>query len=90
MIPTIPILFIIAISILITSMIEPFEELKIKYKLRPEFHTNVFKHYGLKLITCAKCLSFWLSLVIYYDIYLAVIICVVTELISRNLLAIRI
>lgn len=84
------ILFIITGSILITNLIEPFEKLKFDYKLRPEFHEdNKLKWMLTKLITCSKCLSFWTTLFVYFDFQLAVIICVITELISRNLLPIR-
>jgi len=85
------ILFIITGSILVTNLIEPFENFKFNYKLRPEFYEdNKLKWILTKLITCSKCLSFWTTLFIYFDIQLAVIICVIVELISRNLLPIRI
>ena len=85
------ILFIICFSILVTNLIEPFETFKFNYKLRPEFHEDNKVLWGLtKLLTCSKCLSFWSTLIIYFDIQLAVVICVVVELITRNLLPIRI
>ncbi len=80
----ITIAFIITFSIAFTMLIEPINNIKIKYKLFPEFTQNIFLFILYKLINCSKCLSFQLSIFILHNFMLAIIIMVITEYITRQ------
>jgi hypothetical protein len=84
------ILFVICLSLMVTQLIEPLQRIKERLNLLyPEQQTSIIKWAIVKVINCSKCFSFWFSLIFFQSIMIAVIVAVVTELINRNLMSIR-
>jgi hypothetical protein len=85
------IIFIICLSLMVTQMIEPLQNIKYRLNLLyPEQQKSIIRWAFVKLINCSKCFSFWFSLIFFQSFVIAVIIAVTTELINRNLIGIKI
>ena len=66
---------IIIKSILIGWMITRFEPLQMILELIPDVKSplvNIISNIVKLLLTCSKCTTFWLSLLIFQDVYLAI------------------
>lgn len=81
------IIFIVALASLITGLIEPLENLKMKLRLYPGQSGNIVHFIITKIFSCAKCFSFWFSLIFGYGITIAIISAVVAEITGRKLLS---
>ena len=75
------VLFFASLAYIISCKIDPLEDLKFKYGFILEPTTKdkgIIKYLFIKVINCAPCLSFWLSL-FFLGFQLSIITFIVTE-----------
>lgn len=71
------------LTIFWSSFFKPLQSLKKKYILNPlvrldnQFLLALYKH-----INCPKCLGLWIGLIVYQNIYLAVLLSIYTYLLN--------
>lgn len=80
----IKLIFIICFAMMFTTMITPLQKLKSRYNLYPDMTKNYILKIIYKLMNCSKCLSFQITIIFIKSFMLAVIVAVITEIISKN------
>lgn len=64
-----------------------FEPLnKLRREFEDEIEDDVFFYFCYKLLTCAKCAGLWFGLFFFWNIYIAAIISISSELIYRRII----
>jgi hypothetical protein len=76
-------LIVLIKSLLLAWIVTRFEPLKIIVEVLPDkLIYNVIK----LLLTCSKCCTFWLSLIIYRDLYTAILASLLMTIIEKYIL----
>jgi di/tricarboxylate transporter len=83
--------FAICLSLMVTQLIEPLQRLKKRFNLLyPDEQKTILKYFIVKVLNCSKCFGFWFSLIFFKSFVIAVIVAVVTEIVQRNLMRLKI
>lgn len=76
---------IIVKGILLAYLFTRFEPVQTFLINLNKMYKNILTDLGLKMLSCLKCLSFWIILFMSYDIYLSIIGFIISFYYDKNL-----